>query len=76
MSQGNMDKMIQTVSKKLGMPEAELKEALQKGDMSSIMAMMDPKGAEKFRTAINNPDVADVLKNSPECADFMKNMDK
>jgi len=74
MSNSNMEKMLQAVGGKLGMSSEELKDALNKGDMSSIMARMDPKGAKKFKDAVNNPEVADVLKNSPEMAEFMKNM--
>jgi len=76
MSQSNMDKMIQAVGGKIGMSAEELKTALNKGDMTTIMAKMDPKGAEKFKKAINNPEVADVLKNSPEMKEFMKNMEE
>ncbi|MCL2036209.1 MAG: hypothetical protein FWG83_02330 [Oscillospiraceae bacterium] len=76
MNSGNMEKMLETVSAKIGMPVEELKNALNKGDFDSIMAKMDPKGAKKFKDAVSNPDVADVLKNSPEMANFMKNMNE
>jgi len=72
----NMDKMLKMASGKLGISSDELKDLLSKGDMNAIMAKMDSSEAGKLKDALNNPNMTDMLKNSPEMAEYMKNTKK
>ena len=68
----NMEKMLKMASGQLGVSPDELKELLKKGDMSAIMAKMNPDEAERLKSAMNNPDVKKNLMESP----MAKNMNK
>ena len=68
----NMDKMLKMASGQLGVTPDELKDLLKKGDLSAIMAKMNPDEAERLKSAMNNPDVKKNLMESP----MAKNMNK
>jgi DNA-binding transcriptional MerR regulator len=68
-----MEKMLKTASKNLGIPPKELKELLSKGDVNTIMSKMNSKDAQNLKKAMANPNVEEMLKNSPEMQDYMKN---
>jgi len=70
----NMEKMLKTASAKLGMEPEELRQALTKGDINAITAKMNDSDAQKLKNAIANPKVAEMLKDSPEMAEYMNNV--
>ncbi|MCL1789085.1 MAG: hypothetical protein FWG33_01875 [Oscillospiraceae bacterium] len=76
MTNNNMDKMLKTASGKLGVTPDELKSILNKGDMNALFDKMGNDDAKKLKDAMANPKVADILKTSPEMADFMKKMNE
>ena len=76
MNNTNMEKMLKTASRNLGIPPEELRELLTKGDVNTIMAKMDSKDAQKLKDSLANPKVEEMLRNSPEMQDYMKNKGK
>jgi len=68
----NMEKMLQTASRKLKISPNELKELLSKGDMNAIMSKMDKSESQKLKKALDDPNVVSNLKNSPEMTEYMK----
>lgn len=72
----NMEKMIKTVSEKLGISEDKLKTALVKGNIEDMLSDMRKEDAEKLKTVMNNKTVKDKLLNSAEAEQIMKKMGK
>jgi len=61
----NTEKMLSTLAGKLGMTPGELKEVIEKGDMSVITADMNEADTKKFKAFIDNPEFLQrLLKNS------------
>lgn len=71
MNKTNMQKMMSTVSKKLGISNEELQTMLKDKDINGIMAKMNPKEADKLKEAMNNPEVMKMA-NTPEMKKYME----
>ena len=50
-----MDNLLNLAGKKLGQDPAALKSQLESGNISDIMAKLDPKTREQAASVINNP---------------------
>ncbi len=59
-----LENLLQSAAKKLGMAPEALKEAAIKGDMSSIFSHMDKDSAQKVQSALNNKQFTDGILNN------------
>jgi hypothetical protein len=66
-----MEKMLNQASKNLGIAPDELKGLLSKGDVNTIMSKMNPKDAERLKSALADPNTEKHLKDSPEMQKYM-----
>jgi len=71
-----MEKVLKTVSLKLGMSPERLMGALEKGDMNTILNNMDPKDKQKIRTVLESGTAMETIMKNKQAAEFMKNMKK
>ncbi|MBD5082161.1 MAG: hypothetical protein HDT44_10425 [Ruminococcaceae bacterium] len=72
----NMEKMIELVSKKLGIPQEKLKASLEKGSIEDMLSDMKKEDAEKLRSVMNNSAAKEKLLKSSEAEQIMKKMGK
>lgn len=72
----NVDSMLDTVSKKLGITPQRLKEAMQKGDLSIALENMPEKDAEKLKSIIGNPELIKKMMKSAQAQEIKKSMNK
>ena len=72
----NIDSMLDTVSKKLGITPQRLKEAMQKGDLSIALENMPKKDADKLKSIIGNPELIKKMMKSAQAQEIKKSMNK
>ncbi len=72
----NMEKMIELVSKKLGIPKEKLKASLEKGSIEDMLSDMKKEDAEKLKSVMNSSASREKLLKSPEAEQIMKKMGK
>lgn len=72
----NMEKMIELVSKKLGIPQEKLKASLEKGSIEDMLSDMKKEDAEKLKSVMNNSAAKEKLLKSSEAEQIMKKMGK
>ena len=72
----NMEKMIELVSKKLGIPKEKLKASLEKGSIEDMLSDMKKEDAEKLKSVMNNSAAKEKLLKSSEAEQIMKKMGK
>ena len=72
----NMEKMIELVSKKLGIPKEKLKASLEKGSLEDMLSDMKKEDAEKLKSVMNNSAAKEKLLKSSEAEQIMKKMGK
>lgn len=70
----NIEKMIELVSKKLGIPQEKLKASLEKGNIDDMLSDMRGEDAEKLKSVMNSASSKEKLLNSPEALQIMKKM--
>lgn len=61
-----LDPLLQTVSKKLGLPPEQLKRDLQQGKFDTALSKMNPNDAAKLQQAIANPKLIEKLMSSQQ----------
>ncbi|MDR2532517.1 MAG: hypothetical protein LBC82_06710 [Oscillospiraceae bacterium] len=71
-----MEKLLKTASLKLGMSPESLMGALEKGDMNSILANMNPSDKQKIKSVLENGTAMEKLMLNPQAAAMMKQMGK
>lgn len=62
MSNINIENLIGIASKGLGIPPEQLRQALQKGDVSGITANMSPADRERVNRVLNDPKLSEQFR--------------
>jgi hypothetical protein len=68
---GNIDKnqlqgLLNTVSKKIGVPPEQLRKELEAGKFDSALSAMNQQEAAKFQQAVKNPQIIEKLMSTPQ----------
>lgn len=68
---GNIDKnqlqgLLNTVSKKIGVPPEQLRKELEAGKFDSALSAMNRQEAAKFQQAVKNPQLIEKLMSTPQ----------
>ncbi|MBR3900821.1 MAG: hypothetical protein IKJ60_04635 [Ruminococcus sp.] len=68
---GNIDKnqlqgLLNTVSKKIGVPPEQLRKELEAGKFDSALSAMNQQEAAKFQQAVKNPQLIEKLMSTPQ----------
>ena len=58
--------LLNVVSQKLGIPPEQLEQDLKAGKFDSALAGMQPAQAQKFRQAMQNPQLVNKLMSTPQ----------
>ena len=66
--------MLAVVSKKLGIPPEQLEAELKSGKFDSAIAGMQPAEAQKFRQAMQNPELVNKLMSTPQAQALYKKL--
>ena len=66
--------LLAVVSKKLGIPPEQLEAELKSGKFDSAIAGMQPAEAQKFRQAMQNPDLVNKLMSTPQAQALYKKL--
>ena len=61
-----MEGLLQTVSAKLGVPAAQLRDDLKAGRFDAAIARLRPDEAAKLRQAIRDPKTVEKLMSTPQ----------
>lgn len=67
----NIDKnqlqgLLNTVSKKIGVPPEQLRKELEEGKFDSALSAMNPSESAKFQQAVKNPALIEKLMSTPQ----------
>lgn len=67
----NIDKnqlqgLLNTVSKKIGVPPEQLRKELEEGKFDSALSAMNRQEAAKFQQAVKNPQLIEKLMSTPQ----------
>ena len=67
----NIDKnqlqgLLNTVSKKIGVPPEQLRKELEAGKFDSALSAMNQQAAAKFQQAVKNPQLIEKLMSTPQ----------
>lgn len=68
----NKNKMLNDLSRRLGIPQSEIKKAAQNGNMQELINKTDSENAEKIKSILNNPEKTKQLLSSPQAQALMK----
>ena len=72
----NIDSLLDTVSKKLGITSQKLREAMQKGDLSIALQNMPEKDAKKLNSILGNPELIKKMMNTAQAQELKRSMKK
>ncbi len=61
-----LQELLQVVGKKLGIPPQQLEAELKQGKFDRALSGMDAASSEKFRQAVQNPQLVDKLMSTPQ----------
>ena len=67
----NIDKnqlqgLLNTVSKKIGVPSEQLRKEMEEGKFDSALSAMNSTEAAKFQQAVKNPAIVEKLMSTPQ----------
>lgn len=68
----NTNKLLQDLSKRLGMSEDKIKSAVENGNMQEIVKNTDSESAEKINELLNNPAKRQQVLSSPQAQALLK----
>lgn len=72
----NIDSLLDTVSKKLGITSQKLREAMQKGDLSIALQNMPEKDSKKLKSILGNPELIKKMMNTAQAQELKRSMKK
>ncbi len=72
----NLSGLLQVVSKKLGMPPEQLRRELESGKFDHALQNLSGSDAQKFRQAINNPQIVEKLMSAPQAKALYEKLSK
>ena len=66
--------LLNTISKKIGVPPEKLKSELESGKFDSALSAMNKNDAAKFQQAINNPKIVEKMMSTPQAKELYKKL--
>ena len=72
MKEKNIDKLISSLSKQLGVSENQIKDAAQNGDVNDMLKNADSNETEKIKSVLNDPEKTKEILNSPQAQALIK----
>ena len=72
MKEKNINKLISSLSKQLGVSENQIKDAAQTGTVNDILKNADSNETEKIKSVLNDPEKTKEILNSPQAQALIK----
>lgn len=69
-----MNELLAVVSRKLGVPQEQLKRELEAGRFDSALNSMKPSDAATFNQILNNPQMLEKFMNTPQAMALYKKL--
>ncbi len=74
LNKNQIDSLVRTASKKLGVSEDKLRKELEAGTFDRLMAGMSKTDSDRLTAALSNPATAQALLSSPQARELMKKL--
>lgn len=68
----NIDNLLQQAGATAGVDPNQLKQQVESGKLDQLMANMNPAQANMLRNALNNPQLAQQLLNTPQAKNLIQ----
>ncbi len=68
----NINKLLSSLSKQLGVSENQIKNAAKSGNVNEMLKNADTEQSEKIKSILNDPEKAKELLNSPQAQALLK----
>ena len=72
MKEKNINKLISSLSKQLGVSENQIKDAAQNGDVNDMLKNADSNQTDKIKSVLNDPEKTKEILNSPQAQALIK----
>ena len=72
MKEKNINKLISSLSKQLGVSENQIKNAAQNGNVNDILKNADSNQTDKIKSVLNDPEKTKQILNSPQAQALIK----
>ena len=72
MKEKNINKLISSLSKQLGVSENQIKDAAQNGNVNDMLKNADSNQTEKIKSVLNDPEKTKEILNSPQAQALIK----
>lgn len=70
--ENNLNKVLSSLSRQLGIPEEQIKNSAQNGNIEEILKNADSNKSKKISELLNDPEKTKKLLNSPQAQSLMK----
>ena len=74
LSKNQLDSLVSMTSKKLGVPESQLRTELQNGTFDRLMSTLPKQDQGKLTAALSNPATAQMVLSSPQAKELMNKL--
>ena len=68
----NANKMLEELSRRLGVSQQSIKEAAQSGNVNDLLKNADSESSEQIKAELNDPQTAQKILNSPQAQAIIK----
>ena len=72
MKEKNINKLISSLSKQLGVSENQIKNAAQTGDVNNMLKNADSNQTDKIKSVLNDPEKTKEILNSQQAQALIK----
>lgn len=72
MKEKNINKLISSLSKQLGVSENQIKNAAQNGNVNDMLKNADSNQTDKIKSVLNDPEKTKQILNSPQAQALIK----
>ena len=72
MKEKNINKLISSLSKQLGVSENQIKNAAQNGNVNDMLKNADSNQTDKIKSVLNDPEKTKQILNSPHAQALIK----
>ena len=72
MKEKNINKLISSLSKQLGVSENQIKDAAQNGNVNDMLKNADSNQTDKIKSVLNDPEKTKKILNSPQAQALIK----
>ena len=68
----NVNKMLEELSRRLGVSQQSIKEAAQSGNVNDLLKNADSESSEQIKAVLNDPQKTQKILNSPQAQAIIK----